>query len=419
MNEKIDLFLSEFTKSGAPVTDLSRIKGLLSLVGNPQEALRFVHIAGTNGKGSTAAFIAQILMAAGCKTGLFTSPFMVEYNDRIRINGENIPDSELEKIMSDIEERIGNEEYSQFEITQTAAFLYFKNAGCDIVVLEAGIGGKNDSTNVISSPVVTVITSVSFDHTNILGDTLLEIASQKAGIIKSGSAVVISNSNSEEVLDCVLQKAYELECSSVCPPITSLAVKESTVRGSLFTYKGYDYELSMGGEHQISNAMCAIEAAEVLRKNGFEITPENIRDGLKNTIIPLRMECLNSQPLIIIDGAHNPGGMTALCSHIRQHHPEKLEVIIGVLSTKDSERVAKCLSQSGIAENVLCVDGFYPSAKNALDLARVFEEQGQNAVACDLSCVLDVAFESGRDILICGSLYLCTELRAKIKKRKQ
>lgn len=417
MTENINSFLSRFSKSGTPVTDISRIKHLLKLVGNPQQELKFVHIAGTNGKGSTAAYIAEILMSAGYKTGLFTSPFMLCYNDRIRVNGENIPDEALERIIPEINAVVENDEYSQFEITQTAAFMYFKEMQCDIVVLETGIGGKNDSTNVIEPPLVSVITSVSFDHTAVLGNTLLEIAAQKAGIIKSGSNVVLSPVNNEEVTDFIMQRAYELECNAICPPYTSLEIKRQTLTGAEFSYKGYDYTINMGGEHQIANAQCAIETVEFLNKRGFEISPEHIIEGLNNTSVPMRMEKVCSEPLVIIDGAHNPDGMKALCSHISEFHSNKMTVILGMLSSKDSQKAARLLAQSGIAADVLCVDGFYPAALSSKELADMLKEQNQFARALHIDLCLDIARDLGRDILICGSLYLCTEMRGRIAEK--
>lgn len=409
---KTENFLSKFTKTGAPITDLSRIDRLLELVGNPQDDLKFVHIAGTNGKGSTATFIAEILADAGYRTGLFTSPYMIVFNDRIRVNGENISDSDLEKYFARVEAVIDSYEYSQFEIIQTAAFLYYKDCGCDIVVLETGIGGKNDSTNIIAPPLVAVITSVSFDHTGILGDTLLQIANQKAGIIKATSHIVVSPVNSDEVKDVIMQRAYELECNCICPPYTSLDITDFSLTGSEFSYKGYDYKINLGGKHQVANALTAIEAVDYLSGMGFKISTENIKNGLERARIPLRMEQLSDR--IVIDGAHNPGGMNALCSHIQSITMQKLTVVLGMLTTKDAQKAAAILAKSGIAQRVLCVGEFAPNATDAQALADLLMENQQTARPAKLDEVLDEALSLQEDILICGSLYLCTQLRERL-----
>jgi len=202
-------FINSYTKTGGRITDLSRAQELMERIGNPEKRLRFVHIAGTNGKGSTLEYISNALILSGYRTGQFTSPFVIRYNDRIRINGEEIPDEELcataEKVKSAVQDR----PYSQFEITMAIALLWYEEQNCDVVVFETGMGGLLDSTNVIPPPLVSVITSISLDHTAILGNTVEEIAVQKAGIIKGGSAVILSEDNPPVVADIVRKTAEE------------------------------------------------------------------------------------------------------------------------------------------------------------------------------------------------------------------
>ncbi|MDE5937154.1 MAG: bifunctional tetrahydrofolate synthase/dihydrofolate synthase, partial [Ruminococcus sp.] len=210
-------FVNSFSKSGKPVTDLSRARELMRLVGNPEKRLDFIHVAGTNGKGSTVEYISNALIYSGYKVGQFTSPFVLHYTDRIRINGKEIDEKSFCKICEFVKERIDNQPYSQFEITMAIAMWWFDMEVCDIVVLEAGIGGLLDCTNIIQSPVLSVITSISLDHTAILGDTIEKIAVQKAGIIKENSAVVLSVDNKKSVVDVVKNKAHEKNCGFIMP----------------------------------------------------------------------------------------------------------------------------------------------------------------------------------------------------------
>ena len=215
-------FINSYTKSGGRITDLSRARELMRLVGDPQERLKFVHIAGTNGKGSTLEYIANALQFSGYKTGKFTSPFVLRYTDRIRINDDEIDEKSLCDIAEFVKERVDDKAYSQFEITMAIAMLWYERENCDIVVLETGIGGTLDSTNVIPPPLVSVITSISLDHTALLGDTVEEIASHKAGIIKSGSAVILSEDNPDSVRELVRETAERVGAELIpcedCPP---------------------------------------------------------------------------------------------------------------------------------------------------------------------------------------------------------
>lgn len=211
-------FINSYSKSGGKITDLSRAQELMERIGSPEKKLRFVHIAGTNGKGSTVEYISGILINAGYRTGQFTSPFIRRYNDRIRINGSDIGDSDLCRIASCVKERVSERPYSQFEITMAIAMLWYVQEKCDVVVLETGIGGLLDSTNVIPPPLLSVITSVSLDHTAILGDTVEKISAQKAGIIKKGSAVLLSADNPESVFKVVRDRADSIGADFLSPP---------------------------------------------------------------------------------------------------------------------------------------------------------------------------------------------------------
>lgn len=406
-----ETIVNGFTKSGTKVTDLSRIKALLKAVGDPQERLRFVHVAGTNGKGSCCEMLSKTLSAAGYKTGLFTSPYILRYNDRIRVNGEDISDSDLNRLAQRIEphiNRLGHMGFSQFEITQAMAFLYFAEVGCDIVVLETGLGGRLDSTNVIRSPEVSVICSVSLDHTTILGDTPAQIAEQKAGIIKSGCPAVLAPENLPEVVQTVKRQAVQCGSSLSVPDIKKLSVRQCGAFGSCFEYKGELYEVKMGGYHQIKNAATVIETAWILRNGGFErIDTASVKKGL-TAQIPGRIQRLSESPLIICDGGHNPDAVKALCETLRTL-PRKKTVVIGMLGDKDSEAAAGYLAEC--ADRFVCIDSFYPNARNRKELAEMIRKKGGKAEASELSAEQTVRREIAEMnendcLVISGSLFL-------------
>ena len=262
--EEAMIYINSFSQSGRKVTDLSRIKKLLNLIGNPQDNLKFVHIAGTNGKGSVLEFCSNALINAGYKTGQFTSPYIKEYCDRIRINGQNIPKEKVAYYCMYVKKYADNLFFSQFEITFAIALLYYKEEACDIVFLEAGIGGELDATNIISSPLVSVITSVSLDHTQILGDTIEEIAVQKVGIIKENSYAVLSYDNEESVKKIALSKAFEKGSTLIVPDSSQIYIDKLNLKETEFRYKNKSYKLKMCGKHQIVNAVTAIEILSIL-----------------------------------------------------------------------------------------------------------------------------------------------------------
>ena len=413
--KRYERFIGKYTKLGRKVGDLSRIRALMQAVGDPQERLKFVHIAGTNGKGSIAEMTARALTAAGYRTGLFTSPYIIRYNDRIRVDGREITDSELDAL-ADIAEPAaeGAEEpvFSQFEITQAMAMLHYERCGCDVVVLETGLGGALDSTNVIPPPLVSVIGSVSFDHTAILGDTIEQIAAQKAGIIKRGSPAVLSYGNPQEVEEVMRRRAEECGSKLIIP--AKAKPVRVTAFGSEFVYKGIRYEVAMGGAHQIVNACTVLETLGVLKSRGFEIPEAAVREGLK-AVIPARVQMLSREPLVILDGGHNPDGVKALAAALDTIDCPK-RAVIGMLSDKDSASAVRELV--GCAERFVCVDGFAPNARNAAELAELIRQAGGKAEASAVPPEETVARELGSlphktALVICGSLYLASIFAGK------
>jgi len=351
-------YISSYDRKGKRISDLSRARALMDLVGNPQDSLKFIHIAGTNGKGSMAQMFSEILTAQGYKTGLFTSPFLIEYTDRIRINGENIPKDRLcetvEKLKPILESCDLRKDFSQFEITQAIAFSYFSDEKCDVVVLETGLGGLVDCTNVIKNPLVTVIGSVSYDHTAILGETLEEIATQKAGIIKKNCPCILSAGNDMRVVKTVREYAMKMESQLSIPNLQLCRVLKMDITGSVFNYKGEDYEISMQGLHQVSNALTVIDGIKFVSEK-LPVSREAVISGLKKAKLVGRVEVISQQPLTILDGAHNPDGTKALAEVLKKL-PKPVVAVLGMHSDKNCEKSLENLVP--YVSEFIAVDGF-------------------------------------------------------------
>lgn len=410
-------FINAFTHSGKPVKDLSRIKRLLAALGDPQNSLRFVHISGTNGKGSTAEMFSRIFIDAGLKTGCFTSPFIIRYNDRIRVGGKDIPSSDLSRIAEKVRTAVNtlpdSADLSQFEITQAIAFLYFVQQKCDIVVLETGLGGLLDCTNVITTPLLTVITTIDLDHTAILGDTIAQIAAQKAGIIKPNVPCVLSANNPRDAVNIVTQAAEKNHSTLVIPDIESVLVKRLDCFGAGFDYKGKSYTLSMGGAHQITNALSVIEGCELLKQT-LALTDESITRGIAQAVLPARVEILCTSPLTILDGAHNPDGLSALAK-VLDGCGKRCFALIGMCRDKNIDSAVQKLIP--YVDTFYTVDGFSERALDRTALAQKIISLGGKAQPCGLPTDVQIkALQKAHpnDItLICGSLYLAAQIKNK------
>lgn len=406
-------YINQFSHSGKKVTDLSRIKKLLDLIGNPQNSLKFVHIAGTNGKGSVLEYCSNALINAGYKTGQFTSPYIKEYCDRIRINGENIPKNRVAAYCERIKKHADNLFFSQFEITFAIALLYFKDEACDIIFLETGIGGELDATNIINPPLVSVITSVSLDHTQILGNTIEEIARQKIGIIKENSHVVLSNDNTDSVKKLTLERADEKGSVLIIPDSLQLQITKLNLTETEFIYKNKKYKLKMCGKHQITNALSAIEVLEVLKNQQYKISYNNIYDALSSAAVELRIEVVKYDPLVIIDGGHNIAGIDSLTDILKNCGKNNFIGLLGMVQGKAAEYAAKKLSE--IFEYVFCADGFIENNIPAYKLSEYFKiykcpteyynykEAFQKAY--------DYTIKHSSALVICGSLYFSSAIK--------
>ena len=399
---------------------LESIGKLMDFMGNPQKKLRFVHVAGTNGKGSTTSFISNILICAGYKTGIFTSPYIQRFTERIKINNNEIDLKELTEIINFVKSKIdimtdeGFEHPTEFEIITAVAFEYFYRNNCDIVVLEVGLGGRYDSTNVIEAPEVCVITTISLDHTDRLGNTIAEIAYQKAGIIKSNCDTVIypQKSEAEEVFEEVC-KTQNAVLHKTC--LDTLKLIEYSLEGQLFNYKNYkNLNIRLLGDHQMSNAALAIDACEILFNKGFNIDYNNIKEGLSKTSWPGRLEIINKNPLILIDGAHNFEGGQALNAALDKYYAEKNKIfIVGFLKDKDYQKTMDMLAKK--AKLIITVTPNNERALQSNELATVLNQYSDNVMdGVTLENSLKLAYmniDEHSIICVFGSLYMIGEIR--------
>jgi dihydrofolate synthase/folylpolyglutamate synthase len=401
---------------------LGRITELLNRMGNPQKDLKFVHIAGTNGKGSTAAMTASVLQEAGYRTGLFISPFIHVFNERMQINGCPVSDEELVAItdyVRPLAEQM-QDKPTEFELITALGMEYFKRNHCDIVVLEVGLGGKMDSTNVIDTPEVAVITALGLDHTRELGDTIQDIARAKAGIIKPHGQVVFYGQN-PEALPIIEETAKEMDCELTIPDTGSLIVNHRDLTGQQFSYGRYEnLQLSLLGTYQVYNATVVIETIEALRRKGWEISEEALRKGLAETSWTGRMEKICDKPLVFVDGSHNPHGIHATAETIKTYFPgRKITFVVGVLADKDALHMITELP--ALAAHIVTVTPPSPRAMEAETLADLFRKEThcpvQAAPTLEEGCrwAWQLAGEDGI-ILALGSLYSVDALTKAFEK---
>lgn len=378
------------------------LAGILKHLGDPHKDLKFIHIAGTNGKGSTAAIISAILEAAGCKTGLFTSPFIEVFNERIQINRENIADGELAAYT----ERVKNasEEtgcaVSEFAFITAMAFLYFKDKRCDIVVLETGMGGRLDATNIIEIPLVSVITSISLDHMQYLGDTIEEIAAEKCGIIKPGGTVVTYPN--EGVMD-IIEKHAAQNGARLIKTEKAEPLKDG------FIYRSKKYPLALKGEYQPQNAAVALETVSALRSLGIKISEDAVMRSLKTARWPARFEFLKDN--LVIDGGHNPDGIRALKRSLAADG----RPVILVAAMMEDKSYAECAAElSECAEYFIATELDMPRCLKAERLLECSSAPGEAIAEPSEAVKKALSMAGGKKLVcVCGSLYLAGEIRSK------
>ena len=320
---------------------LERIRALCNLLGNPQKKLKIIHVAGTNGKGSTSTMICNILRKSGYDTGLFISPYVTDFRERIQFNGNMIDKYDLAECVEKVKTAIDvlNEtgiNPTEFEALTAAAFVYFEMKKCDFVVLEVGLGGRLDSTNVIEAPYTTVITSISLDHTAILGDTIEQIAAEKCGIIKFGAETVLYPFQDEKVYP-IVEKACKDKCNELrIPDIDKLKIIDEKLEGTLAEYDGIEFLLPLAGKHMIYNACTAIEAVRSLSRLAINISDKAISEGIGISVMPARMELIKKRPVVILDGGHNEGCAKVLSDFIKKHLSGKRIIMVSsMMADKD------------------------------------------------------------------------------------
>ena len=417
-NEALEFIHSRMKFGSQP--GMERIEALCEAFDNPQDKLKFVHVAGTNGKGSTCTMIAEILRASGYKVGLFTSPYVVDFRERIRVDSQMIPKEDfaeiVERIIPVIDELKKKDiNPTEFEIITMAAFLYFEKVNCDIVVLEVGLGGTLDSTNIIKKSEVSVITSISMDHTDILGDTILEIAAHKCGIFKKGGNVVGYPQPDFTVERFVKEKAKEAECEYTHSDLGRIRLIREEADGSLIIYAGCTFKIPLAGKHQIYNFSTAISAINVLKKNGWEISMKNMLDGVAALKMPARVEIVSENPLVIIDGGHNAEGFDALCYTLEKHYKDKnIIAVFGMMKDKDYKYCAERMAK--ICDKIYTTTVSNPRSLTAKELAAEIKSFGGKAKPVD-DCgkaykkALKKADENTL-VLVCGSLYLASDIKS-------
>lgn len=396
---------------------LERISGMMEQLGNVQEDLKFIHIAGTNGKGSVSAMLSSVLTAAGYRTGLFISPYIMRFNERMQVNGMPISDEELAEIITEVQPVAESmaERPTEFEIITAAAFVWFARQKCDIVVLETGLGGRLDATNLISKNVCAVITNLGMDHTEYLGNTLGEIAGEKCGILKPGCPVVAYRS-APEAMKVIRARAKELECPVRTADFGKIKALSADLQGQTFQYKQFpELTVHLLGAHQLKNAAVALETISVLRKAGWEIPDEAVVHGMDATRWPGRFEVLQDNPLVIVDGAHNPQGVESLIAAVKEYLPgQHIVCVTGVLADKDWKPMMDRLKT--VVSDFVAVTPDSPRALGNVRLARYLTDREHWVSVADdvekgLTGALERAKATGGMVLACGSLYMAADVR--------
>ena len=409
-------FFHSFDRFGVQ-PGLDRVCALSALLGDPQDDLSFIHVAGTNGKGSTCTMLSEVFRAAGYTVGLYTSPYVLDFRERMQVNGQMISENELADLAQTVSDAVrkcnDNGVFpTEFEVVTAAAFYYFKQKKCDIVILEVGLGGRFDATNSINKPEASVITSVSFDHVGILGNSLAAIAGEKAGIIKPGVPVVTSENQPEEVKSVLMRKTAECK-SDLHFAQGALPLLRETINGTVVSWLNGELHVPFAGAHMVENACLVIETA-LLCAEKWHITEQHIRDGITCARIPARVEILCEKPLIVLDGSHNDGSTAALAEVLQKNLAnKKILAIMGMMADKEVDaalaHLLPCFSC------VIATTPSNPRSMSAEELAEKARKRGTKAIAlADFETAVTESLQmlTAYDALVvCGSLYLAGDVR--------
>ena len=393
---------------------LDRTRQLLAQLGDPQKKLKFIHVAGSNGKGSTCAMLNAILRAAGYKVGLYISPYIQDFCERMQVNEQSIPGERLAALTEKVRTVADamDDHPSQFELVTAIAMEYFYEEACDIVVLEVGMGGALDSTNVIDAPELALITNIGLEHTEYLGDTLEKIAATKAGIIKPGCHCLCYD-GAPQVTEVVRRVCAERSVPLTCVDFSHMKKLNCTLDGQDILWRGTPYHLHLIGNHQLHNAALVLSAIEILRQRGWCIEEAAVEKGLAEVRWPARFEILSRDPLFILDGGHNPQCAQAMADCLAELFPgQKVTFLMGILADKDYLSVINTLLP--FAKEFICVHPNNPRGLSARELRDTLTELGATAVACDtaeqgIATALDRT--KGGVTVAFGSLYLAGEVR--------
>ncbi|MBQ8382430.1 MAG: bifunctional folylpolyglutamate synthase/dihydrofolate synthase [Clostridia bacterium] len=403
------------------VPGLSRISELMQKLGNVQNKLKIVHVAGTNGKGSTCAMLESILRTAGYRTGLYISPFIERFNERMCVGGEPIPDDTLAEITDYVKGYADEmaDAPTEFELITAIAFEYFYRSNCDVVVLETGMGGRLDCTNVIDTAEVSVITGIALDHVAFLGNTFEKIAAEKAGIIKTGVPVIWGGTHAGAGA-VIAAKAREMDAPLHTPDYRRLSTESCSLEeGIRFSYKNRDVlTVQLRGSYQPHNAAIVLETVDCLRSCGWCIPEEAVRVGLAGTRWKARFELLSKDPIAVYDGGHNMEGVTAAAESIRLYFPsQKVVLLTGVMEDKAYRDMASTLAPLTAAAITVTPDN--PRSLPAPRYAEVFRALGVFAEAADtipegVAKAVALAKEQGRPLIMLGSLYMYGDVKAAL-----
>ncbi len=404
---------------------LERITELLAALGDPQDRLRFVHVAGTNGKGSFCSMLDSVLRRSGLHVGLYTSPYIERFNERMAVDGEPISDGELANITEYVKgcaDKMADQP-TEFELITAVAMVYFARRECDIVVLEVGMGGRLDATNIIKTPILSVIVGISLDHTAFLGSTVEAVAGEKAGIIKCGVPVLFGG-NDERAARVIRATAAKKGSSYFEVDRKNVTNVRGDFEANLFDFEEYkDIELSLLGSYQPYNAANVISAVKILRNSGMRISDEDLRAGLAEAKWKGRFELLSRDPVLIIDGSHNPEGIAAAVESVRHTFgDEKVYLISGVMADKDFGAMARELS--AIAKRAFCLRPDNPRSLDPEKYAESFRAAGVDAagfatVYDAVAAAVAAARADGTPIVALGSLYMYSEVKAAFLRAKE
>ncbi len=400
---------------------LTRVEYLLDKLGRPEKGLNFIHVAGTNGKGSVCSMLDSVLRRAGYRVGLYTSPYIVRFNERIRFDGADISDSDLAALTARVKTAAEGmqDPPTEFEIITAVAFLYFKMKRCDVVVLEVGMGGRLDATNVIASPLASVITGVALDHTAVLGDTVEKIAAEKAGIIKPGCPVVYGGRD-DSAFKVIASRAEALGSPLTRTRCDLIKTSSSDVFGSRFAYRDKTgLFIALPGSYQPENAATVIETVGVLNSRGLKIGDQALRDGLASARWPARFELLSESPLAVFDGSHNIQGVSAAVESIKTVLGGEAVILMGVLADKDYEKMVELLIP--VTRGFVTVTPPSPRALPAHDLAAEFSKHGAEGCAAPdtvtgAELAVSLAKRLGLPLVMLGSLYMYAEVKEAFYK---